>query len=125
MTNPSTAQQQVMATEQAFARTMAERDFAAFGSFIADEAIFFVGETPLRGKQAVMAHWQRYYQGASAPFSWQPDQVEVLDSGGLALSTGPVLDGEGKLFARFTSIWRHEAPGVWKIVFDKGCAADK
>ena len=26
----------------------------------------------------------------------------------------------GKVIARFNSIWRREAPGVWKVVFDKG-----
>lgn len=29
-------------------------------------------------------------QVAEAPFSWEPAQVEVLDSGTLALSSGPV-----------------------------------
>lgn len=44
----------------------------------------------------------------------------VLDSGTLALSTGPVRDPKGKLVATYTSIWRLEAPGTWRIVFDKG-----
>ena len=47
-------------------------------------------------------------------------RVEVLDSGTLALSTGPVHDPQGKLVATFTSIWRLEAPGTWKIIFDTG-----
>jgi hypothetical protein len=46
--------------------------------------------------------------------------VEVLGSGTLALSTGPVRDPSGKLIGTFTSIWRQDAPGVWRIVFDKG-----
>jgi hypothetical protein len=44
----------------------------------------------------------------------------VLESGTLALSTGPVVDTSGEVVGRFNSIWRLEAPGVWKIVFDKG-----
>ena len=52
----------------------------------------------------------------------------MLAGGTLAISSGPVRDPSGKLFATFTSIWRQEAPGVWRIVFDKGndvcdCAA--
>jgi ketosteroid isomerase-like protein len=46
--------------------------------------------------------------------------VEVLASGQLALSTGPVRDSKGKVIGTFTSIWRLEAPGKWRIVFDKG-----
>lgn len=57
---------------------------------------------------------------AAPPFSWEPDVVEVLESGTLALSSGPVLDPAGKLIGRFNSIWRREAPGVWRIVFDRG-----
>ena len=59
-----------------------------------------------------------------APFSWKPERVEVLDSGKLALSTGPVYDPDGKRIGSITSIWRREAPGTWRIVFDKGDSAE-
>ena len=114
------ARQQVMATERAFARTMADRNLQAFSGFLSEEAVFFSGPTPLRGKAAVTAFWARFYQQPQAPFSWDPDEVEVLDSGTLALSSGPVKNPEGVVFARFTSIWRLEAPGQWRIVFDRG-----
>jgi len=113
-------QQQVFATERAFAQTMADRDLKAFAAFIAEEAVFFSGPTALRGKQKIVDTWTRYYETPAAPFSWEPDQVEVLDSGTLALSSGPVRDRQGKVIARFSSIWRREAPGTWRIVFDKG-----
>lgn len=116
-------QQQVADTERAFAKTMAQRDFEGFVSFLSDEAVFFSGETPLRGKQKVADTWKSYYEQADAPFSWEPETVEVLESGTLALSSGPVLDPEGKMVATFNSIWRLEAPGVWRIVFDKGSVA--
>ncbi|WP_028008918.1 YybH family protein [Solimonas flava] len=110
-------------TERAFARTMADRDFAAFGSFVADEAIFVGSDCePLRGKAAVLSGWKAYFAEAAAPFSWQPTQVEVLASGTLAMSRGPVHDPDGKRIGGFSSIWRREAPGVWKIVFDQSLA---
>lgn len=112
--------QQVSNTERAFARTMADRDLAAFGRYLSDEAVFFSGPTPLRGKPQVIAFWQRFYEKPQAPFSWEPTEVVVLDSGTLALSSGPVHNPAGKQIATFTSIWRLEAPGVWRIVFDKG-----
>ena len=112
--------QQVMETERAFARTMAERDYAAFVSFLSDEAIFFSGTQALRGKAQVAAVWKSYYEKPQAPFSWEPEQVEVLESGGLALSSGPVYDPDGKRIGTFNSIWRQDSPGVWRIVFDKG-----
>jgi ketosteroid isomerase-like protein len=117
----TTLQQQVIDTETAFAQSMAKRDHAAFTSFLADDTVFFSGPTPLRGKAAVAAWWKRFYDKPEAPFSWKPDKVEVLDNGTLAISTGPVFAPSGKAVASFTSIWRQEAPGVWRVVFDKGC----
>jgi ketosteroid isomerase-like protein len=111
---------QVVATERAFAKTMADRDPAAFAGFVAGEAVFFMGATPLRGRDAVAAAWQRFFEKPQAPFSWEPAQVEVLASGNLALSSGPVYNPAGKQVGTFTSIWRLEAPGKWRIVFDRG-----
>lgn len=118
------AQAQVEATERAFAQTMAQRDHAAFSRFLSDEAVFFGTTPPLRGKAQVAAHWARYFTAPQAPFSWEPDEVEVLASGTLAHSSGPVRDANGKLIARFHSVWRQEAPGVWRIVFDRGEAVN-
>ena len=112
--------EQVAETERAFAKTMADRDFAAFSAFISEEAVFFSGPEPRRGKQQVTEFWKRFYESKAAPFSWAPDAVEVLESGTLALSSGPVRNAEGKQIATFSSIWRQEQPGVWRIIFDKG-----
>ena len=80
-----------------------------------------------RGKQAVADAWKHFFAGR-APFSWAPETVAVLQSGDLALSSGPVRDPPSKRVATFTSIWRLEAPGTWRIVFDQGndvCNSDK
>ena len=118
---PALLRAQVAATEHAFANTMADRDERAFASFLAEETVFFNGRTSIVGKPAVVAEWHRFFVEPAAPFSWAPEQVEVLASGQLALTSGPVFGPDGKRFASFTSIWRLEAPGVWRIVFDKGC----
>ena len=114
------AADEVRAAETAFARTMILRDHAAFTTFLSEETIFF-GASVLRGKKAVADAWARFYDKPDAPFAWESQEVEVLPSGSLALSSGPVYDPKGTLVGRFTSIWRQEAPSVWKIIFDKGC----
>jgi ketosteroid isomerase-like protein len=119
---PDTAalRQAVWNTEQAFARSMADRDHAAFTSFLSNEAVFFAGEEPTRGKTAIAEQWRPFFDGPTPPFRWEPELVVVLASGTLALSTGPVYDSTGRMVARFNSIWRLETPNGWKIVFDKG-----
>ena len=113
------AVKQVIATEQAFAKTMATRDFKTFVTFLAPDAVFFSGSAVRHGSAEVAAQWQPYFDGPNAPFSWAPDHVEVLASGKLALSTGPVYQA-GKIVGRFNSIWRLELDNNWRIVFDKG-----
>lgn len=115
-----TAQQEVRASEQAFAQTLADRDFAAFMSFVSPEAVFFDGAEVLRGARAVADAWRAYFDGPEPPFSWRPETVEVLESGQLALSSGPVLAADGRRVGTFNSIWRRNADGAWKVVFDKG-----
>ena len=117
-------QAEVFAAERAFAKSMAERDFAAFGRHVAVDTVFF-GNTKLhRGRDAVLAAWKPFFDGPAAPFSWDPDQVEVLASGQLALSTGPVRDPQGQVVARFNSIWQRGADGRWLVIVDKGSPAN-
>ena len=120
---PSNAElkKQVADTERAFAATMKARDHAAFARFLADEAVFFSGPgSVLRGREAVANGWRKFYDGPQAPFSWEPEEVEVVDSGTLAYSGGPVYDASGRRIGRYNSIWRLEAPGRWRIIFDRG-----
>lgn len=111
---------EVLAAESGFARTMAERDLKAFATFIAPEAVFINGGKPLRGRDAVVAHWRRFFEAPAAPFSWRPELVEVTESGTLAYSEGPVALPDGKVTSRFYSIWRLGADGRWRVVFDNG-----
>jgi ketosteroid isomerase-like protein len=112
--------EQLRNAESAFAKTMADRDHAAFTSFLADETVF-MGRKTLRGKAAVAADWKRFYDGARAPFSWKPERVEVLDSGRLGMTSGPVYDENGQRIGTFNSVWRRDKDGRWRIVFDIGC----
>jgi ketosteroid isomerase-like protein len=109
----------VRQTETAFAKTMADRDHAAFASFLATETVFF-GRGVLRGKAAVADAWKSSTR-EGAPFSWAPDSVEVLDSGELGMTSGPVFDPAGKRVGTFNSVWRKEKDGKWRIIFDNGC----
>jgi len=112
--------EQVRVHETAFANTMAERDITAFGLFVSEEALF-LGPTVLRGRDAVVEGWRRFFEGEEAPFSWTPERVLVLESGSLAISTGPVLDPDGQRIGTFTSTWRRESDSHWRVVLDSGC----
>lgn len=110
----------VRARENAFAQTMADRDHAKFKTFISEEALF-LDATVLRGRAAVAEAWRPLFDGPEAPFSWEPERVEVIDSGNLAISTGPVRNAAGDRIGVFNSTWRLEDDGEWRVVIDIGC----
>ena len=110
----------VRATELAFAKTMADRDLEAFLSFIAPDAVFFNGSRPLRGIDAIEEDWGRMFEGDTPPLSWAPDVVQVMESGDMAISSGPVTGPDGQYQGRFNSVWRKKADGSWEVIFDKG-----
>ena len=117
---PDVAAGKVRAREAAFAKTMADRDLAAFATFVAKDAVF-LGKTALRGRPAVVEGWKGLFDGPKAPFSWQPERVEVPASGTLALSTGAVFDPQGERVGTFNSTWRLDDDGEWRVVLDTGC----
>ncbi|HEY4083822.1 MAG TPA: DUF4440 domain-containing protein [Burkholderiaceae bacterium] len=123
-----TWQMQARSAECSFAATMAKRDPAAFERHLAEPTVFFNGRQPQEGRAVVMAAWKRFFDGAEAPFSWEPDQVVVVGDGSLAYSTGLVRSPKGELIGRFASVWRQESPGRWRIIIDRGVeltAADR
>ncbi len=113
---------QVFVAESSFAATMARRDLDGFAQFLSPEAVFFGDTAVFRGKAEVVQAWRKFYEGPKPPFAWKPGVIEVLPSGTLALSSGPVFDPTGKRIASFSSIWRREPSGKWLIIFDKGCS---
>lgn len=115
--------ERVRNTEIAFAKTLADRNPAAFASFLSKETIFMSNGRVSRGPLQVVERWKSFFEGPQAPFSWEPEEVQVLDSGTLAMTSGPVRDPAGKRIGTFNSVWRREAKGQWKIVLDNGCPA--
>jgi uncharacterized protein (TIGR02246 family) len=122
LSGPAAEAAAVAEAERAFARTMAERDARAFADFLHPDTVWFSGPggSALHGREAVMAAWGRFFEGPKAPFSWAPDRVAVMADGQLAMSMGPVFDPEGRPTARFSSVWRRDADGRWRVLFDKG-----
>src|ERR1039458_3449051 len=105
--------EQVRQTEIAFAKTMADRNPTAFASFLAAETVFMSGGRATRGSAQVAERWKAFFDAPQPPFSWAPETVEVLDSGTLAMSSGPVRDPSGKRSGTFNFLWRRAPDGTW------------
>lgn len=92
----------------------------AFLAFLADDAILF-RPRPVNGKA---------WFGARPPrpglLTWYPCFARLSGAGDLGLSTGPwefrpnSLDEAPVAHGYFTSMWRAQADGEWKVEFDGG-----
>ena len=125
------ARQAVICAETAFSRAAEQRDAAAFLTLVDPEARF-VTATVLRGPAAVGAAWQAFFATDGPIIRWRPAIVEVVAGGTLAISRGPyrVTETDATGAARtswgtFTSVWRLNADGRWKVLFDAGGDAGK
>jgi ketosteroid isomerase-like protein len=119
----------VKAAETAFAKTMADRRLDQFTDFVAEDAVFNGGGMSI-GRANVVEAWRPFFKAAQAPFSWAPDAVAVAADGRTAVSTGLARTPDGKVISRFTSIWRKDADGHWRVIADQGvdaceCPPDK
>lgn len=116
---PKTPADQVEAAERAFAADgLALGVKTSFLKHMADDAIIF---TP------APTNARAFYEARAAEtgpkLEWWPAWVAAARSGDLALSTGPSFF-DGKPGGWFASIWRRDADGVWRWIYDGGSAAD-
>lgn len=114
----ASAMASVREAEIGFAAAFADRDLEGFAAFIHPEAVFAGRDGPLVGREAVLSVWSRYFDTATAPFSWEPERVLVNAKGTLASTSGPVRDPEGRHVGAFASTWQKQADGSWQVVFD-------
>src|SRR5580765_295443 len=114
--------------ELSFAGSVRRHDGAAFAEHVDPDAVFSVnGSAPQRGRSAIAGSWAGIVSGKRGRLDWYPDRVIAANSGDIAWSSGPALfelpDGHGgwtPMLSRFSSVWRRNADGEWRVVFDSG-----
>lgn len=105
----------------------AERAFAADGlalgirdSFLkhmADDAIMF-----RPGPVSAKALYEKRPSSKTPKLEWWPQKVVIARSGDLGLSVGPsAIDGQRGGY--YATIWRKQADGQWKWIYDGGAEA--
>ncbi|MCP4299750.1 MAG: DUF4440 domain-containing protein [Gammaproteobacteria bacterium] len=116
----------VFCQEIAFSQSVENKDIDSFRSFIDIDARF-VGSSVDRGPDEISAAWRVFFSDDGPVIKWRPQIVEVLEEGALALTRGPyrmiTKDPDGNAvehWGTFNSIWRKNADGEWRVVFDAG-----
>ncbi len=113
-----------------------ERDFAdmavkegiakAFLTFAADEAVLMRNNSLIIGKESIQKHFENQKSSLKdVKLTWKPDFVDVASSGDLAYTYGKYeltvtdsLDNENVSEGIFHTVWKKQADGSWKFVWD-------
>jgi len=116
-------------TDLAFARATAERGRDGWLEYFAENAAIFPTSGPIvRGLDAIRAHYDTTGFDPRG-LTWQPVHAEMAASGDLGYTfgtwrfTGTTADGTTvSRTGKYTTIWRKQADGSWKLVADIGSA---
>jgi len=98
----------------------------AFVSYAADSAMILRDNMlPIVGQNAIGDLWANTPNGAQ--LVWEPDFADIAASGELGYTIGhwtySVTDSSGATQSskgRYVTIWKKQADGNWKYVFDSG-----
>jgi len=88
--------------------------WTAFRKYAADDAVMFVPQ---------QVNVQAFLKDkADPPVSvyWWPGRSYVSCDGSYAVNTGPWVRQWGKSVGYFTTVWRRQADGGWKWIYDSG-----
>ena len=119
----------VRCREIAFSQAAESQNAELFSSFIDSDARF-VSNSVDRGPAPITEAWGMFFAKDGPSIKWRPQFVEVLEDGMLALSRGPYrmitrdeAGNESEHWGTFNSVWRLNADGQWRVVFDAGSGA--
>ena len=118
---------EIRATEIAFSEMAGKEGIAkAFLYFADEDAVLSRRDTLFKGKESIarLLYGNPASRGTES-LSWEPDFVEVADSGDLGYTYGRYTysfdDSLGQRSVQqgiFHTVWKRQADGSWKFVWD-------
>jgi len=116
---------EILDTEKAFAQLVKEKGLkTGFLAYAADDAVLSRGGKLIKGKKAIEAYFDQQTI-KNIRLEWVPDFVSVSASGDLGYTFGKftfeAIDQNGqeiKSEGIFHTVWKREANGEWRYVWD-------
>lgn len=119
----------ILEADRQFSKATSERGLDGFRSFLADEVTTLRPDSPvIRGKDPFVERWAALLANPKMKITWEPELAEVSASGELGYTVGSyeitATNGLGIASTagtgKYVTIWRKQADGSWKVVFDSG-----
>ncbi len=116
----------LLEADRAFSKMSADVGlYEAFDFYMDDDATMYrEGQHPFVGRDSIRPILST---NPNATLAWEPTSAEIAESGDLGYTLGhweyTVKDSTGSLnksFGYYVSIWKKQADGSWKYVFDSG-----
>lgn len=113
--------------DEAFNRSLTERNRVAFESWLDEEAVFFADEL-IRGREAILDLWSVFLDRESGySMSWRPHTAVMSRCEDLGYTLGDFLmlepgpDGEStRLVGSYVTVWQRGPDRAWRVVVDAG-----
>jgi ketosteroid isomerase-like protein len=115
--------------EGEFMKAAAEHGSAGYMSYYADDAVELPNGTSLISGKVGIAKTMGFLDDKSNHLSWTPVGADISASGDLGYTYGnyqfqsPGQDGTVIEYGKYTSIWKKQKDGSWKVVLDMGNAS--
>jgi ketosteroid isomerase-like protein len=119
--------QSLIKADKEFCQTALEKGVpAAFIAYADEQAVIYKDKThPIEGRTSIE---KAYASAGGVTLSWDPTFVDVAASGDLGYTLGEwVYTAADSSMSKgyYISIWKKQADGKWKYVFDSGIEAPK
>ncbi len=116
--------------EAHFMKAAAERGSQGYLSYYADDAVEVPNGAPLIQGKTNIAKTMRFLDQKDNHLTWTPVGADISASGDLGYTYGTYefrsRDKDGKPVVdhgKYTSIWKKQKDGSWKVVLDMGNAS--
>jgi len=116
--------------EGEFMKAAAEKGSAGYMSYYADDAVEVPNNAPVIHGKVNIAKDMAFLDDKTNHLTWSPLGADISDSGDLGYTYGNYEftsnDKDGKAVVdrgKYTSIWKKQKDGSWKVVLDMGNAS--
>ncbi len=128
--SPQATAEMLKQLEAEFMKAAAEKGSLGYMSYYADDSVEVPNGAPLIHGKAEIAKGMGFLDDKNNSLTWTPVDADISASGDLGYTCGNyefrAKDKDGKLtvqYGKYTSIWKLQKDGSWKVVLDMGNAS--
>ncbi len=130
LASPKATPEMLKQLEREFMKAAADKGSQGYMSYYADDSVEVPNGAPLIQGKAEIAKGMGFLDDKNNSLTWTPVGADISSSGDLGYTYGNyefrAKDKDGKpvvQHGKYTSIWKQQKDGSWKVVLDMGNAS--